>query len=252
MHIKLCFNTTKTRAKAKTDINTPQTHIFRFLSRAILGLGVVLLASGCSRSVNPNFYSLTPKMSPLLSSNVKLIQVMPVTLPDRLNTSLMVLQKSDGKTYMLDNQRWSSNLSDQLQSVLSAGLQQKLGAIDVYNSGLTGGKVSYLIAPEFSRFDIVEDLQNRQTHIEVISAWVIKRNVPISSSLSSTNASNSNSQLNCHMRFSNPVDGKSPNFVNIVATYQDSLNRVVDAIAMSTIALDANKTPNGNGVVCSS
>ena len=48
------------------------------------------------------------------------------------------------------------------------------------------------------------------------------------------------------------VDGKSPNFVNIVATYQDSLNRVVDAIAMSTIALDAKKTPNGHGIICSS
>lgn len=252
MQIKLCFNTTKIWKKAKAYRKTYQTNSVQLLSKAILGLGVVFLVSGCSRSVNPNFYSLTPKMTPLLSSNVKLIQVMPVTLPDRLNTSLMVLQKSDGKTYMLDNQRWSSNLSDQLQSVLSAGLQQKLGAIDVYNTGLTGGKVSYLIAPEFSRFDIVENIQNQQTHIEVISAWVVKRNEPISGSLSSTNTTSGNQQLNCHMSFSNPVDGKSPNFVNIVATYQDSLNRVVDAIAMSTIALDAKKIPNGHGIICSS
>lgn len=252
MQIKLCFNPTDIQKKAKTYIKAYQSNSLRFLSKAMLGLGVVLLVSGCSRSVDPNFYSLTPQMTPLLNSNVKLIQVIPVTLPERLNTPLMVLQKSDGKTYILDNQRWSSNLNDELQSVLSAGLQQKLGAIDVYNTGLTGGKVSYLIAPEFSRFDIVEDAQNQQTHIEVISAWVVKRKEPVSNSLSSTETSSDNQQLNCHMSFSSPVSGKSQNFVNIVATYQDSLNRVVDAIAMSTIALEAKKTPKISGIVCSS
>lgn len=248
MQIKRGFNLSNIRENSSVS----QANLSRLLSRIMVGVGVLLLVSGCSRSVDPNFYSLTPKMTPLLSSNVKLIQVMPVTLPERLNTSLMVLQKSDGKTYVLDNQRWSSSLNNELQSGLSAGLQQKLGAIDVYNTGLTGGKVSYLIAPEFSRFDIVEDVQRNQTNIEVISAWVVKRKAPTPSTLSYSNIQIDNQQLNCRMSFSSLVDGKSQNFVNIVAAYQDSLNRVVDAIAISTIALEAKKMPKIKGVICSS
>lgn len=248
MQIKRGFNLSNIRENSSVS----QANLSRLLSRIMVGVGVLLLVSGCSRSVDPNFYSLTPKMTPLLSSNVKLIQVMPVTLPERLNTSLMVLQKSDGKTYVLDNQRWSSSLNNELQSGLSAGLQQKLGAIDVYNTGLTGGKVSYLIAPEFSRFDIVEDVQRNQTNIEVISAWVVKRKAPTPSTLSSSNTQIDNQQLNCRMSFSSLVDGKSQNFVNIVAAYQDSLNRVVDAIAISTIALEAKKMPKIKGGICSS
>lgn len=212
----------------------------------IMMMGATLLLTGCSRSADPNFYTLAPKITPLVSSNVKLIQVMPVTLPERLNTQLMVLQKTDGKTYVLDSQRWSSNLSNELQSAISASLQQKLGAVDIYSTGLTNGKVSYLIAPEFSRFDIVEDAQGYKTSIEVMSAWVVKRKDPLQST-----QNGAYQQLNCRMNFTKTVAEKSQDFVNIVATYQDSLNQVTDAIAASTIALDAKKTPNITGVVCS-
>lgn len=215
----------------------------------MVAVSMALLLTGCNRSIDPHFYTLSPKMTALINSNVKLIEVMPVTLPERLNTPLMVLQKSNGQTYKLDSQRWSSDLSDQLHSALSAGLQQKLGAIDVYTTGLTGNQVSYLIAPEFSRFDIVEGTQGEQTHIEVMSSWVIKRK---DANNTAQNAKMLPSQqLNCRMNFSHDITGQSQNFVHIVAAYQESLNRVTDAIAATTIALDAQKTVQFDGVVCS-
>ena len=58
-------------------------------------------------------------------------------------------------------------------------------------------------------------------------------------------------QLNCRMAFKNKVEGQSHNFLNIVNTYQMSLNRVIDAIATSTIAVDAKKIPSIEGVICS-
>ncbi len=199
-------------------------------------LTTTLLLSACGgRSADPNFYTLAPQIAPVINSNVKLIQVMPVNVPARLNTQLMVLQKSDGQSYALDNQRWASNLSDELQSALSAGLQQKLGAIDVYNTGLTGRKVSYLIATEFAKFDIVQNIQTSQTEIEVMAAWVIKRKDPIDKPKLS--------QLNCRMSFTYPVTEQKQNFLKIAESYQAALEKVTTAIATSTLALDAQKMP---------
>lgn len=233
----------------KRKIYSLPTH---FLKPKLWKLGVLMLCvgtglTGCYRSVSPNFYTLTPKITPLISSNIKLIEVIPVGLPERLNSQLLVLQDSNGKSYMLDSQRWTSTLSNELQSALSAGLQQKLGAIDIYNNGLSGGKVSYSIATEFSRFDIVEHANKAKTEIEVMASWVVKRNDPTFTSQNTV----SSSQINCRLNFKNEVVGQSDNFVNIVKTYQDSLNRVTDSIAASTIALDMKKNPIIDGVICS-
>lgn len=220
---------------------------------SLVFLGVAISLTGCTRSVTPSFYTLTPKITPLVSSNVKLIEVMPVSLPERLNTPLLVLQDPNGKSYMLDGQRWTSSLSDELQSGLSAGLQQKLGAIDIYNSGLSGGKASYIISTEFSRFDIVEHANKTATEVEVMASWVIKRNDPNKPLAQNvvTKAQPGYAQLNCRMTFSNKVVGQSGHFLDIVSTYQDSLNRVIGAIAASTIAVDAKKIPSIAGVMCS-
>ena len=228
-------------------------HSMRKCNAVMLCLSVGLALTGCYRSVTPNFYTLTPKISPLVTSNIQVIEVVPVSLPQRLDTPLMVLQDPNGKSYVLDNQRWTSSLSNELQSGLSAGLQQKLGAIDVYNNGLTGGRVFYSIATEFSRFDIVEHADKSKTEIEVMATWVIKRNDP-NTSLTQTTATASQiskSQLNCRMSFKNEVMDSNHDFLNIVHTYQNSLNRVVDAIATATIALDATKKPIIDGVICS-
>ncbi|WOE32883.1 MULTISPECIES: PqiC family protein [unclassified Acinetobacter] len=196
--------------------------------------------------MSPQFYTLTPKLTPLASSPVKLIEVLPVGLPQRLDTSLMVLQKSNGVSYMLDQQRWTSSLSDELHSGLSAGLQQKLGAIDVYQNGLTGGKTWYTIATEFSRFDIVEHADKAATDIEVMAAWVIKRHDASPNKLSQGQYPH---QLSCRMNFKNSVDS-GKDFVDIVKSYQNSLNRVIDAIAISTLAVDTKQQPAIEGVIC--
>ncbi|MFX7333333.1 ABC-type transport auxiliary lipoprotein family protein, partial [Acinetobacter baumannii] len=82
--------------------------------------------------------TLTPKVTPVSNSTVQVIEVLPVGIPDRLDRAPLVLQESNGKSTVLDNERWTSTLGTQLRDTLSAGLQQKLGAIDSYSSGLSG------------------------------------------------------------------------------------------------------------------
>lgn len=220
-------------------------HLYKGMCVLVL-IGLTTMLAACHRSIPSNFYTLTPKISPLVNSNIKLIEVVPVGLPERLNTSLMVIQDPDGQSYQLDSQRWTSSLSNELQSALSAGLQQKLGAIDIYNTGLTGGQVAYMIATEFSRFDIVKQVQPKQTDIEVVAAWIVKPKYPQQALNSGLTAK----QLNCRMVFKNTVSGDGENYLNIVQTYQDSLQRVTEAIAQSTLAVENKKLVNIESSVC--
>lgn len=211
----------------------------------LLGLAAMTFGlTACYRSIPSNFYTLTPAIQPMVSSNIKLIEVIPIGLPARLNTSLMVIQNPDGKTYQLDNERWSSMLSNELQNAISTGLQQKLGAIDVYNTGLTGGQVVYTVATEFSRFDIVK--QPQQTNIEVIAAWVVKPRYP----QKSLNALNQIQQLNCRMTFQKVISEDHNNYLKIVQNYQASVQDVTTAIAQSILSVDQKQPVKMDHVVC--
>ena len=220
----------------------------------LVGMGIGLAA--CSTSPTPTYYTLTPKITPLVNSNVKLIEVMAVGLPDRLNQALLVLQNPNGKSTLLEEHRWASTLGSELRDGLSAGLQQKLGAVDRYSSGMTGGQVSYRIAAEFSRFDIVENTKTSTIENEIVVAWMIKREDPNRPLNPDPNAKGQpKQQLSCRMTFSNkvvqqatPQGNKIPEIVN---TSRESLNRVVDAIAASVIAADKGTMNEIDGTVCS-
>ena len=222
--------------------------IFSKLAKGILvaATSTMLLTglTACSRSTGPQFYTLTTPTKPLISNYVRVIEVLPVGIPERLNRPLLVIQDGQGKSEMLDNSRWTSTLGAELRDGLSASLQQKLGAVDRYTSGMAGGKTSYRIATDFSRFDIVEN--SKQNHIVVAVAWIIKRET----TNQSTDVLKSNNQLNCRMDFNYPIQAgdKIPEIVN---ASRQSLNRVSDAIAASVISFENNQKPAIQGIVCS-
>ncbi|MGR2919325.1 PqiC family protein [Acinetobacter sp. 1125_18A] len=235
------------------------SHFLSYLPQSSLAGCALLLAvvglTGCSSSPTPNYYSLTPTVKPLVSSNVRVIEVLPVGLPDRLNRAPLVLQDSSGKSNVLDNERWTSTLGAELRDGLSAGLQQKLGAVDRYSSGMTGGKVSYRIATDFSRFDIIEHSNTRSLNrdIEVAVAWIIKRDDPARPLNQPTGVQNAvlpNRQLSCRMAFTDAVGADGNKIVDIVSVSRQSLSKVVEAIAASVVATEANKAVVMEGVIC--
>ncbi|EPG36956.1 PqiC family protein [Acinetobacter colistiniresistens] len=207
-------------------------------------IGVV----ACSSTPTPNYYTLASKVSPLASSKVRVIEVLPVGLPDRIDRVSIVVQDAAGKSRILENERWTSTLGAELRDNLSAGLQQKLGAVDRYNSGMTGGKVSYRVATDFSHFDIVNASDAANKNVEVSVAWIIKRNDP---NITLDTNSNQNQQLACRMSFSQPILSGQNQIQHIVSAASGSLNKVVDAIAQSIVASDSKAQANVNGVICS-
>ncbi|ENX63853.1 MULTISPECIES: membrane integrity-associated transporter subunit PqiC [Acinetobacter] len=211
-------------------------------------LSAAVLLTACSGSPTPNYYTLASKVSPLPSSKVRVIEVLPVGLPDRINRASIVIQDAAGKSKIMENERWTSTLGAELRDNLSAGLQQKLGAVDRYNSGMVGGKVSYRVATDFSHFDIINTSDIVNKNVEVSVAWIIKRNDP---NITLDQNSTQNQQLACRMTFTQPVSGKNNQIQDIVSGASSSLSRVIDAMALSIVSLDAKNSPNINGVICS-
>lgn len=210
-------------------------------------LSAVVFLSACSSSPVPNYYSLTTQVSPLANSKVTVIEVLPVGLPDRINRAPIVIQDASGKSQILDNERWTSTLAAELRDNLSAGLQQKLGAVDRYNSGMVGGKISYRVATDFSHFDIVSTTKtNRKVDVSV--AWIVKRNDP---TITLDQNSTQNQQLACRMSFAQAIPSNNQQMQDVVSTANSALNRVVDAISLSIVSLDSKKIANINGVTCS-
>lgn len=219
--------------------------------KMIRGAGIVaatLLIAACSGSPTPNYYTLANKVTPLPSSRVKVIEVLPVGLPDRINRAPLVIQEINGRSNILDNERWTSTLGAELRDNLSAGLQQKLGAVDRYNSGMIGGKVSYRVATDFSHFDIVNTTSANTKNVEVSVAWIIKRNDP---NITIDQNSTQNQQLACRMTFSQPVNASNNQIAPIVSTASTSLGHVIDAMAVSIAALDSKVPVSVAGAVCS-
>ena len=207
-----------------------------------LGVGMVTLLMACSSSKTPNFYSLTPTLSPAVKSNkVRMIEVLPVGLADRLNRIPLVIQNPNGQSKVLHDDRWTSTMAAELRDGLSAGLQQQLGAVDRYNSGMTGGQAAYRIAADFSHFDFVERAAN-QREVVVAAAWTIKfddPNRPLSNPKNAQTIPPSN-QLSCRYAFNQAVP-KGQSLNDIVKTSRDSLAQVVQAVTQSVLHLE-NKT----------
>lgn len=218
----------------------------------LLGSGLFLTGAAitaCSSSPTPNYYTISPKVTPAVNSTIRVIEVLPVGLPDRLDRAPLVLQDSNGKSTVLDNERWTSTMSTQLRDTLSAGLQQKLGAIDSYSSGLAGNNQPlYRVSTDFSHFDIVD-----KSNINVAVSWVVKRQIP-PTQLESNNAkviTNAGSQLNCRIAFKQPLDQKAKKLEAIVSASSEAMTQIINVVSSSIVALDSNKKSVISNGVCS-
>lgn len=227
-------------AEIKLGLNIWQGR--RVVGQSLCAIAMVLGLAACSSSPTPSYYTLSSTVQPLAYSQVRLIEVMPIGLPDRLDRSPMVIQYASGESKILDNQRWTSTLATEMRDALSAGLQQRLGAVDRYNSGMAGDKAAYRVATEFSRFDIVERPNRSATDIDVNVAWMIKRVDPFRSATETmSRQSAAAQQVNCRMAFSLSVPQQSKKPADFAATSRQALNQVVDGISESIVSMDSQR-----------
>ncbi len=217
--------------------------IFRpFISSVSISSAV--LVSACSSSPTPNYYTLTTMIKPVQTNAVRVIEVLPVGLPDRLDRTQLVLQTTNGRSQMLDQQRWTSTLSSELQDALAAGLLQRLGAVDRYASGSATSLPVYRIAANFSNFDALQDpSKNTVDSIHVAATWTVSR-IEDSVNLTPNVPPSKAHSITCRMMFSLPANADSTSEVDaVVNASRQSLDKVTNAIAESVVTLEGGAKP---------
>lgn len=204
-----------------------------------LGMSSSAFIGACSVSSTPNYYTLASTVKALPSSAMRVIEVLPVGLPDRLDRTQIVLQDASGKSQLLDQQRWTSTLSSELRDGLSAGLQQRLGAVDRYRSGSITTLPVYRIATDFSHFDVVRDRSG--VNVNVSATWTVNRVENVSGTSASVQEKR---QVACRMTFNTLANTSSLSEIDaLVSASRQSLDQVSNAIAASVLILDGGAKP---------
>ncbi|QET02645.1 membrane integrity-associated transporter subunit PqiC [Cupriavidus pauculus] len=137
---------------------------------------LALLLAACA-SPDPRYYSLAASAAnavpaaPPARAEPLWIEVAPVRVPERLNRAQLVVgDGADGQLKLLDLSRWSSPLPDEMRDALSQQLQARLGAVDVYQQGLSDVAPVYRITTEVVRMD--GDVGQRAN---ATIAWTVRR-----------------------------------------------------------------------------
>ena len=124
-------------------------------------LAALSLAAGCaSVGEKTRFYTLSVpsdirEKEPGYSVTPIFIEVMPVTVPERLARPQLVVNSKgqEGELLVLEQARWSSPFNHELRDALASAIAGKLGAIKVIQRGRPPGQPVYRIAVELSHFD---------------------------------------------------------------------------------------------------
>lgn len=82
-----------------------------------------------------------------------LIDVLPVGVPAQLDQPQLIVRRGDSSIALLENERWTGPLSDELRSALSAELTQRLATQDVAGLVQPTGTPVLRIKLQVRRFD---------------------------------------------------------------------------------------------------
>lgn len=189
---------------------------------------MLLVAAGglaaCASPSSPNIYTLQgPQASTAAAPGgpARFIDVAPVVIPERLRRRQVVVRTGPTQLRVLEQERWSASLADELHDSISVGLQNRLGAADVSQTGLAGRAPSYRISIEFNQLDAQQGGQVRAT-----VSWLVKQ------------VSGDQGRV-CQAQF---AEAAGESVEQLVAAHQRVVAAVVDAVALSQRALENNTT----------
>ena len=155
------------------------------------------------------------------SGPTRFIDVAPVIIPERLRRRQLVLRTDATQLRVLEEDRWSASLADELHDAISFGLQSQLNAADVSQTGLAGKAPSYRISIEFNQLDAQQGGAVRAN-----VSWLVKQ------------VSGPNGRV-CQARFDAPAGAQ---VADVIVAHQRIVGQVVDAVAASQRALESGGT----------
>lgn len=139
-------------------------------------LATTLLLSACGSTSNARYYTLSgPAAQAFATASTApvFIELAPVAVPERLARPQMVLTKPGGQSAeleLLEQYRWTSSFESEMRDALSAGIANRLGAVDVSKSGRSQGQAVWRVAVQLRQFDAIEN-----TRVDAAFSWTARR-----------------------------------------------------------------------------
>jgi uncharacterized lipoprotein YmbA len=201
----------------------------RFLS--LLAVSLALTLAACASSPT-RFYTLSPAgaggtAAPAVNAAPLLfIEVMPVSVPERLARPQIVVRTDDARLDILEQDRWSSPFNNELHDALASAVADRLGALSVTQGRRPAGTPVYRVALELRQLDAV-----RGGKVEAQFGWTVTR-------------SDSDVSTICRLTV---VDAAAGTAVDGVV---QALQRAVDNLA-GAIATNIVNLRDGKGSACS-
>ena len=199
---------------------------------AVYGMiATALLAAGCASAPETRFYTLSdplqssepkdslPRWLPSSSPGPIFIDVMPVTVPERLARPQLVVRTKGQETqlFILEQERWSSHFNYELRDAFATRIANQIGAINETRGSRSPDQPGYRIAIELSKFDAIVGDQ-----VQARFGWTITR---------TTDGRNAA----CYSILSEPVSG---GIGGVVKGVQRMVSRVAADISRNLIDLD--------------
>ncbi len=143
-----------------------------------LVMGVAALALlGCSTSPPLRYHALSTKASVSQEASVGsaalLVEILPISIPERLRREEIVLSTANGNLTVLDTDRWAAPLQDEVRQILDDALWRTLKASDVYQSPVaktSSGLPQYRLALRMEKFDAIAN-----DHAIIESSWTVRQ-----------------------------------------------------------------------------
>ncbi|WP_083444520.1 PqiC family protein [Herbaspirillum rhizosphaerae] len=208
------------------------------VSAAMLAAASVFTLAACSTTPT-RFYTLaaagasgtsaaTTKASAAApATGQTFIEVLPVSVPERLARPQIVVRTDDTRVDILEQDRWSAPFNNELRDALASGVANRLGAVDVTRGGRPANQLVYRIVVELRQLDAVKGGK-----VDASFGWTVTR-------------SDNNTSTVCRLAVVEPVGGIGID--GVVQGMQRAVANAADAISADVTALRA-----GKGGACSS
>lgn len=196
--------------------------IFRPLTPArIVTFGIAFMLYACS-TVPVHFYTLSSGAQARSSSAISsyAIDVLPISIPVRASVPQLVVRDSAQSVAILEHERWSAPLQDEIRNALAEHLSGALGVIDA----------SSISAASLPTYQVRVDIRS-------FDAW-LDQSTSINAVWSLTAPATSQVALLCPVQL---TQAASPGYAGLVQAYQQSLNALGDQLATAIRASESRQ-----------
>ncbi|MCP3705670.1 PqiC family protein [Paraburkholderia sp. CNPSo 3274] len=190
-----------------------QSRSSRTMVRTLVSVVGLALLTACT-SPATRFYTLGIAAEPTIAKNTTSpalrIDVRPVKVPAAVARSQLVVQVNPAQVQVLEDDRWSSALPDEIRDALAARVSQQAGASAANAVGRDAGVPVYQVGVDVQRFESWPG-----SHVLVDVVWSVSRSAGLET-------------LSCHSVVSEPVSG---GYQAIVDGHRHAISAIADQIA---------------------